>query len=101
MRDSDQLSVIVETGDRAGSVAREWARHRSITVLSICGAEEDWLTYSLKSERIVDEGRPDLAISFDKTQRSSFFVDHMSKVGVKTYVVPDHGSPRAPAHKAL
>ena len=89
VREQSRLSTIVETGDRAGLIAREWAHDRSVTVLSILGSEEDWLTSTAKIRRLIDEGRPDLAIGFDHSQRSMFFMERMTREGVRTYVVPD------------
>jgi hypothetical protein len=96
VREQGRLSTIVETGDRAGMVAREWAHDRYVTVMSIFGSEEDWLTSTAKIRRLVDEGRPDLAISFDTSQRSMFFMERMTREGVRTYVVPDQISRRFP-----
>ncbi|MFO1150557.1 MAG: hypothetical protein U1E62_19455 [Alsobacter sp.] len=52
------------------------------------------MTSTLKSTRVVQEGRPDLAISFDRSHRSLFYIETMAEKGVKTYVVPDQACRR-------
>jgi hypothetical protein len=96
IRERSGLSAIVESGDRAGALAREWAHDRSISVLSIFGEEKDWLSCTLKIQRIVTEGRPDLAISFERSHRSELFLEKLAKAGVRTYVVPDEASRQLP-----
>ncbi len=87
---STGLAVLLEGGDRAGLFAAEWAVERSIPVLTIRSLhrDADVRDRGVRVGRIVEEGKPDLAIGFAGGRRTEDLLEQIERAGVRVFRVP-------------
>jgi hypothetical protein len=88
IKDSTGVAAIIETGDRAGYLAAAWARDLGIPVVSLA-ADRLARDMAMVAQGLIEQGRPDLAISIQGGSRTAELFDRLARAGVRTYHVAD------------
>lgn len=84
---STGIDCVIESGDRAGMAAAQWALARAIRVVSLRGDRCTALGRSLMASRIVNKGRPDLALAFAAGAKTASLLDRLGHSGVRVRAI--------------
>lgn len=86
------IERVIETGDRAGKFAAEWAVSHAVRIVTLHGDRMSSPGRARLAERIVATGQPDLAIGFSGGVTTAALLEQLERAGVRVRSI-------APAHQ--
>lgn len=77
------IERVIETGDRAGKFAADWAVAHGVRIVTLHGDRMSSAGRARLAERIVTTGQPDLAIGFSGGVTTAALLEQLERAGVR------------------